>query len=158
MNTNLSAVGVTQKTHLAQLIAKVPSALVSHKKALEYLGMFAVLTATYYCYFVRDAGPNASSPIMEDTTGERIQVMLKFFLFTGWPFLFMSFYDSTWRSKDAGNMFLLSWIATNVLWYHKTGCAFCVFTASFRIIPYAFCAWVAHGVGVLYCRPPKDRS
>ena len=157
-----AGVSVTPKTLMARLIAKTPSVLVSHKKALEYLGMFAVLTATYYCYFVRDAGVNASSPIMgdTDTTGQLIQMvqlMLKFLIFTGWPFAFMSFYDSTWRCTDAGKMFLLSWIATNVLWYHQTGCAFCVFAAWFHVIPYVVCAWVAHGFGVLYCRTPQHK-
>ena len=130
---------------------------ISKKKALEYLGMFALLTVIYYCYFVRDARINAVSPIMEVTSGLAIVLMLKFFLFTGWPFLFMSFFDATWRSKDAGNVFLLSWIATNVLWYHQTGCAFCIFAASFKIFPYALCAWVAHGLGALYCRCPRKQ-
>ncbi|HTR41999.1 MAG TPA: hypothetical protein VMH87_10330 [Pseudomonadales bacterium] len=153
MNTELHAVGEAPKTFPVRL--KLP---VSRKKAVEYLGMFTLLTIIYYCYFVRDARVNDSSPIMVVTPGEFSVVMVKFFLFTGWPFLFLSYFDSSWRSKDAGNVFLLAWIATNVLWYHQTGCAFCIFSASFKIIPYALCAWIAHGLGALYCRSPRNES
>jgi hypothetical protein len=148
MNTELHAVVEVPKPLLVRW-------KISKKKALEFLGMFALLTVIYYCYFVRDARLNAISPIMEVTPGQFIVLMLKFFLFTAWPFLFMSYFDSTWRSKDAGNVFLLSWIVTNVLWYQQTGCAFCIFAASFKVVPYVLCAWIAHGLGALYCRCPR---
>lgn len=150
MNTDVPAASETPKT----LPAKLTPA--SRKRALEYLGMFAVLTVIYYCYFVRDAGANAVSPVMEIEPGQLIPLMLKFLVFTSWPFTLMAFFDCSWRSKDAGNVFLLSWLATNVLWYHQTGCAFCIFSASFHILPYVVCACVAHGFGVLYCRSRRE--
>ncbi len=153
MNTELHAAAETPKTILAWLKLSV-----SRKKALEYLGMFALLTVIYYCYFVRDAGINDSSPVMDVTYSQVAVIMVRFFVLTSWPFTLMSFFDSTWRSKDAGNVFLFSWIATNLLWYHQTGCAFCIFAASFKVIPYALCAWVAHGLGMLYCRCPRNVS
>jgi hypothetical protein len=150
-------------TELQVAVAEVPKPLLVRlkmpkKKALEYLGMFALLTVIYYCYFVRDAKANAISPVMEMTYSELIVIMVQFLVLTSWPFTLMSFFDSTWRSKDAGNVFLFSWIATNLLWYHQTGCAFCIFAASFKVIPYALCAWVAHGLGALYCRCPRNVS
>lgn len=153
MNTDLPAACGPQKTFLAWLKASL-----SRKRALEYLGMLALLTVIYYCYFVRDAKANASSPVMVIAPGQLIPLMLKFLIFTSWPFTLMAFFDSTWRSKDAANVFLLSWTATTLLWYHKTDCDFCIFAASFHIIPYVLCAWVAHGFGVLYSRSPRDET
>lgn len=158
MNTDVPAACEPSKTLLARLIEKMPSARVSRKRALEYAGMFAVLTVIYYCYFVRDAQVNASSPVIVIEPGQFIPIMLRFFVLTSWPFTLMAFFDPTWRSKDSGNVFLWSWIVTNLLWYHKTGCAFCIFTASFHIIPYLLCACVAHGFGVLYRRPSHDET
>src|SRR5215469_16993465 len=115
MNTDLPVSGEIPKTFLARLKTSM-----TRKKALEYLGMFAVLTVIYYCYFVRDAKVNASSPIIEIAPGQIIPLMVRFLVLTGWPFTLMAFFDSTWRSKDAGNVFLYAWLATNLLWYYKT--------------------------------------
>jgi hypothetical protein len=153
MNTDLPASGEIPKTFLARFKTSV-----SRKKALEYLGMFVVLTVVYYCYFVRHATVNASSPVIEIEPGQLIPLMVRFLVLTSWPFTLMAFFDPTWRSKDTGNVFLYAWLATNLLWYHKTGCAFCIFAAFFHIIPYMLCAWVAHGFGFLYCRPPRDET
>jgi hypothetical protein len=153
MITDLPAAGEAPKSFLARLKTSV-----SRKKALEYLGMFVLLTVVYYCYFVRDAQVNASSPVIKIEPGQLIPLMVRFLVLTSWPFTLMAFFDSTWRSKDAGNVFLYAWLATNVLWYHKTGCAFCIFAAAFHIIPYLLCACVAHGFGVLYSRPPRNET
>ena len=94
MNTNVPAVE-TPKTLLTWLKLSV-----SRKKALEYLGMFALLTAIYYCYFVRDAKLNDSSPVMAVTYSQLAVIMARFLIATSWPFTFMAFFDSTWRSRD----------------------------------------------------------
>lgn len=153
MNTESPAAGGPQKTFLARIKMSMP-----RKRALEYAGMFVLLTVIYYCYFVRDAAVNASSPVVDVAPGQFIPLMVRFLVLTSWPFTLMAFFDSTWRIKDAGNVFLWSWIATNVLWYHRTGCAFCIFSAVFRIIPYLLCASVAHGFGVLYSRAPRNET
>jgi hypothetical protein len=134
------------KPLFARLADKLQSFGLSPKRTLEHLTMFTVLTVIYYCYFVRDAKAN-TCPDIEITLTQLGVLMLKFLVFSGWPFAVMAAYDSGWRSKDAGNVFLVSYIVTSILWYHKTGCAFCIFAASFRIIPYVFCAWMAHSLG-----------
>jgi hypothetical protein len=105
---------------------------------------------------VRGASANACSADTEITLSQLGVMMLKFFVFTGWPFAVLAFFDSTWRSKDAGNVFLASYITTNVFWYFKTGCGFCIFAAWFRIVPYILCAWLAHGLGALRHRQKLD--
>jgi len=156
MNTDLRALGESPKTFLLGIYEKMASLPESRKKALEYVGLFAVLTAIYYCYFVRGAAANACSPDTEITLTQLGVLMLKFFVFTGWPFAILAFFDSTWRSKDAGNVFLASYVTTNVLWYFKTGCGFCIFAAWFRIVPYILCAWLAHGLGALRYRSQRE--
>jgi hypothetical protein len=139
-----------------QLAAKLAAIGVSPKKAVEYVAMFTVLTVIYYCYFVHDAKANAC-PADETITLSQLGILtLKFIALAGWPFALMAALDAGWRSKDAGNVFLAAYLATNVLWYHKTHCAFCIFAASFRIIPYVFCALVAHSLGALRHRFSRD--
>jgi hypothetical protein len=149
MNTDLPAVGEMPKSFSSRLFEKLASLPASRKKALEYVGLFVVLTAIYYCYFVRGASANACGTDTEITLTQLGVLMLKFFVFTGWPFAVLAFFDSTWRSRDAGNVFLASYITTNVFWYFKTGCGFCIFAAWFRIVPYILCAWLAHGLGAV---------
>ncbi|MFO1487695.1 MAG: hypothetical protein U1F65_04380 [Verrucomicrobiota bacterium] len=120
---------------------------VSPKKAVEYLGLLALLTGIYYCYFVRDAKLAMCPPDETISFGELGGLMLKFFLLTSWPFAVVACCDAEWDAKDAGNIFLAAYLLTNVLWYFKTGCAPCIFAAAFRIIPYVFCAMIAHGLG-----------
>jgi len=74
-------------------------------------------------------------------------IFLKYFLYTAWPFVIVAVLDPTWRSKDAGNVFLAAYIAANVVWYRHTGCGFCMFAAAFRVIPCVFCALIAHSLG-----------
>jgi hypothetical protein len=156
MNTDLQIIGEIPKTFALRLYEKIVSLPPSRKKALEYLGLFALLTAIYYCYFVRGATVNACSADTEITLSQLGLLMLKFLVFTGWPFTVLAFFDPTWRSKDAGNVFLASYVTTNVLWYYKTGCGFCIFAAWFRIVPYILCAWLAHGLGALRFRSHGD--
>ena len=120
---------------------------VSPKKAVEYLALFAVLTGIYYFYFVRDARENACPSDDAITFAQLGGLILKFLFFTSWPFALVAFLDSEWSSKDAGYLFLAAYLGTNVLWYHKTHCLPCIFAASIRIVPYCFCALVAHGLG-----------
>lgn len=152
MNTDLHTIGETPKTIASRLYEKIASLPPARKKALEYLGLFALLTAIYYCYFVRGATANACNPVTVITLPQLGVLMLKFFVFTGWPFAVLAFFDSTWRSKDAGNVFLASYVTTNILWYYRVGCGFCIFAAWFRILPYILCAWLAHGLGALRYR------
>jgi hypothetical protein len=149
MNSESHALAESPKTFFSGFHEKLASLPASRKKALEYVGLFVVLTAIYYCYFVRDAATNAGSADAEMTLSQAGALMLKFFVFTGWPFALLAFSDSTWRGKDAGNVFLASYIATNALWYFKAGCGVCIFATWFRIIPYILCACLAHGVGAL---------
>ena len=156
MNNDFYNGGEMSKTFPARVADKLASIGLPPKKAAEYLAMFVVLTVIYYCYFVRDAKAN-SCPVDETITLSQLGLLtLKFLAFTGWPFALMAVCDAEWRSKDAGNVFLAAYLFTNVLWYHKTHCAFCIFAASFRIIPYVFCALVAHSLGALRHRFSRD--
>lgn len=156
MNSDLYAAGEAPKTFLSGLYEKLASLPASRKKALEYMSLFAVLTSIYYCYFVRGASANACPADTVITPPQLGVLMLKFFVFTGWPFAVLAFFDSTWRSRDAGNVFLASYITTNALWYFKTGCGFCIYAAWFRIVPYILCAWLAHGLGALRYRSDRE--
>jgi hypothetical protein len=149
MNSDFHSVGETPKTFLSGFYERIASLPASRRKALEYVGLFAVLTAIYYWSFVRGVTTNVGSTDAEITLSQAGVLMLKFFVFTGWPFAVLAFFDSTWRGRDAGNAFLASYIATNALWYFKTGCGVCIFSIWFRIIPYILCACLAHGVGAL---------
>ncbi|MGH7941073.1 MAG: hypothetical protein ACREFR_08395 [Limisphaerales bacterium] len=147
MDTNLQAADELAKTFVTVIHEKVASMGAFQKKVLKYPGMIGLLTVIYYCYHVRDA--MACEPNVALTLSQLGALMLKFLLFTAWPFALMSFFDSSWRSNDAGNVFLISYVITGIIWYHKTGCGFCIFAASAHLIPYVFCAWTAHGLGSL---------
>ena len=146
MNTD-SPAGRGLKTLPARLAEKIEFIGVPRKKALEYLALFVVLGAIYYCDLTRDWKHSLSCPDQVIMFSELPMIMLKFLAFTAWPFALVAGLDPTWRSKDAGNVFLAAYMAANVLWFHKTGCGFCICAASFRIIPFVFCAMIAHGLG-----------
>lgn len=154
MNTDSHANAETPKTFLSRLCEKMASLPVSRKKVLQYLGMFGVLTVIYYCYFV--AGTKNSCPVVVITLPQLGVLFLKFLLFSGWPFAAMAFFDPTWRSRDAGNVFVASYVTVNVIWYYKTGCGFCIFAAWVEIIPCILCAWLAHGLGALRYRAQRE--
>jgi len=149
MNTDLNTDGGLPRTLAARLAGIMEFLGVSPKKALEYLAMVAVLTVIYYCYIVSDAKENACPTDVTVSLGQLGVIMLKFLVFTGWPFALLAAGDAGWRSQDAGNVFLVAYIGANILFYHRTGCAYCIYAAAFRIIPYVFCAWVAHRLGTL---------
>lgn len=130
------------------LAEKLESIGVSPKKAWEYAGMFLVLCPIYYFYLLRGYQQARCSPEVHITLTQLALAMIKFTLFSAWPFVVVAAYDGSWRSKDAGNVFLAAYAAALVLWMHKIGCGFCAFGAAAQAIPYIFCAWVAHGVGV----------
>jgi hypothetical protein len=66
-----------------------------------------------------------------------------------WPFALVAAFDPAWRSQDAGNVFLAAYLGANVVWFHHTGCGFCIFAASFRTIPIVSGALIAHKLGSL---------
>jgi hypothetical protein len=114
--------------------------------------MFLGLSAIYYFYFLHERNQNLCTP--DNPIKLTLMVVLKFLAITAWPFTIMAAYDRTWRSKDAGNVFLAAYLAANALFFQKTQCGFCVFAAAIQIIPYAFGALVAHGLGAwLHTRP-----
>ena len=147
MNTDFSVDGELTKTLPARLAEKMESIGVSPKKALEYLALFAVLAIIYYCDLMRGWKQSLCSPDQVILFSELPVILLKHFVFTAWPFALVAGLDPTWRSKDAGNVFLAAYVVANVFWFRKTGCGFCVFAAAFRVIPFVFCAMIAHGLG-----------
>ena len=147
MNTHFPTDGDLPKTLPARVAAKIESAGVSPKKAFEYLVLFVVLGTMYYCDLTRARNNSLRDPDQVIYFSQLPLIFLKYFLYTAWPFGLVAAFDATWRSKDAGNVFLAAYIAANVVWYHHTGCGFCVLGASFRIIPFVFCAMIAHGLG-----------
>lgn len=148
MNTEFRAHDGLFRPLFSRLADKLVSCGLSPKRTLEHIAMFTVLTVIYYCYFVRDAKPN-TCPNIEITLTQLGVLMLKFLAFTSWPFALMAALDSGWRNKDGGNVFLAAYIFTNILWYHRTHCAFCIFASAMRVVPYAICACIAHAVGSL---------
>ena len=156
MNSDLPDAGEALKSVLERIGEKMAAIGLSPKKVLEYFTMFTVLTVVYYGYFVYAAKMNTCAPVVVITLSYISVHTLKIFLFTGWPFALMAGYDPLWRNKDAGNIFLVAYIAANVLWYHRTGCGFCMLSAPFRAVPYVFCAWVGHSLGALRYRLRRD--
>jgi len=147
MNTDTPAGGDMPKTLPARLAVKIESIGVSPKKTLEYLAMFVVLGTIYYYDLNRGYQQGAATPDRVITFSELPLIFLKYFLYTAWPFAIVAALDPTWRSKDAGNVFLAAYIAANVVWFHHTGCGFCIFAASFRTIPFVTGAIIAHKLG-----------
>ena len=148
MNADFSPDGGLPRTVPARLAAKLESFGVSPKKALEYAALFVVLGTIYYCDLTRGYQQSAHN------TAERViyfsdlpLIFLKYFLYAAWPFAIMAAYDSTWTTKDAGNAFLAAYIGANVVWFHHTGCGFCIFAASFRTIPFLLGGMIAHRLG-----------
>jgi hypothetical protein len=148
MNSGLPAERKTFKFIPERLAEELESRGVSPNKAFEYLVLFVALTAIYYFYFMRDWKPYICNPETLHPFDLPL-LMLKFLIFTAWPFALVAAFDSNWSSKDAGNIFLAAYAAGCLLFLHKTGCGFCAFGMAVRAIPYVFCAWVAHGLGAL---------
>jgi hypothetical protein len=144
MNNDSSADGEMPKTLPARLAEKMG---VSPKKAWEYLALFVVLGTIYYCDLTWARNNSLSCPDQVILFSELPLIFIKYFLYTAWPFALVAAFDPAWRSKDAGNVFLAAYVAANALWFHHTGCGFCVFAAAFRVIPFVFCAMIAHSLG-----------
>jgi|GEM_PF-6817646 hypothetical protein len=157
MNTNFHADGELPKTFPARLAGKIESFGVSPKKALEYLAMFVVLGIIYYCDLTRGYQQNACAPERDIYFSDLPLIFLKCFPYTAWPFAIVAAFDPTWRSKDAGNVFLAAYVGANVMWFHHTGCGFCILAASFRTIPLAFGALIAHRLGTWYHRSRLEK-
>ena len=147
MNTDFSACRETFKTLLTRLAEKMKAIGVSPKKAVEYLALFVVLGVIYYCDFTREDHQAACSTEKDIYVADLPLIFLKYFLHTAWPFAIVAALDPAWRSQDAGNVFLAAYVAANVVWFHHTGCGFCIFAASFRTIPFVFGAMLAHKIG-----------
>jgi len=148
MNTGFQADDELPKTFPARLAEKIESFGVSPKKALEYAAMILVLGTIYYFDLTRgrqQAACNTTDQVIP--LSELLRIFLKYFLFTAWPFVLLALCDATWTSKDAGNVFIAAYLGANVVWFHHTGCGFCVFAAAFRIVPIVFCALLAHNLG-----------
>ena len=74
-------------------------------------------------------------------------MLLQFLVLTGWTCALLAFLDDTWRSKDAGGIFLAAFLATNAYWMHKYHHSFCPYSFAFEIFPYVFSASVGHAIG-----------
>jgi hypothetical protein len=131
-----------------RLADRLASIGVSPKKAVEYLAMFLVLGTIYYCDLTRGYKASAcnTEPVIIQFSDLPL-IFLKYFLYTAWPFALVALIDSNWTSKDAGNVFLAAYIGANMVWFHHTGCGFCIFAASFRTIPFLLGAMIAHRLG-----------
>jgi hypothetical protein len=147
MNTDFPAGDELPKTFPARLAWKIESFGVSPKKAWEYLALFVVLGTIYYYDLNRGYQPGACAPERDIYFSDLPLIFLKYFLYTAWPFAIVAAFDPTWRSKDAGNVFLAAYVGANVVWFHHTGCGFCILAASFRTIPLVFSAMIAHKLG-----------
>jgi hypothetical protein len=115
------------------------------RKALESLGLFLVL-ATIYSFYLKELW---SVPTCQEITfdfGYLLRIV-KFLFLTGWPFALLALLDDTWSSKDAGRVFLASFIATNAFWMHHYHHMFCPFSFAFVIFPYVFGAMVGNAIG-----------
>src|SRR3977135_1575931 len=133
MNPDFSADSEIPKAFPARLASKNESLGGYPKKALGDVALFVVLGIIYYCDLTRARNSSLRDPDQVIYFSDLPLIFLKYFLYTAWPFALVAAFDATWRSKDAGNVFLAAYIAANVVWYKHTGCAFCVLGASFRI-------------------------
>jgi hypothetical protein len=147
MKTDFSSAGGLPKTFPARLAEKMTSIGVSPKKALEYLTLFVVLGIIYYCDLNRGYQQGTCNAERDIHFSDLPLIFLKYFLYTAWPFAIVAAFDPTWRSQDAGNVFLAAYIGANVVWFHHTGCGFCILAVSFRTVPLAFGGLIAHRLG-----------
>lgn len=147
MKADFTAGGELPKTFPARLAEKIESFGVSPKKALEFLALFVALGTIYYCDLNRGYQQAACAPERDIYFSDLPLIFLKYFLCTAWPFALVAAFDPTWRSQDAGNVFLAAYIGANVVWFQHTGCGFCILAASFRTIPLVLGAMLAHKLG-----------
>jgi len=147
MNTGFSAGTEMLKSLPARFLEKLELLGVPRRKALEYASLFVVLGGLYYLDLLRDYKEAACTPVRTVTPYTLFMIYLECFLCTAWPFAIVAGFDGTWRSKDAGNVFLAGYVAANVLWYRHTDCGFCIIGGAFRVIPLALGALTAHGIG-----------
>ncbi|HEV3511306.1 MAG TPA: hypothetical protein VGS05_06355 [Candidatus Sulfotelmatobacter sp.] len=115
------------------------------RKLVESSVLSLVLFVIYFSYLrsILDA-PSNSGPLI--LTGA---VVLKFLLFTGWPFAALSFYDRDWSSRDAGRVALLAFGLSIGLCLHSHGLHFCAFAAASLFFPLLVTAAVSHGIASL---------
>jgi hypothetical protein len=147
MNPDLSTGDDLPKTFAARTAVKIESFGLSPKKALEYLVMFMVLGITVYLDLERGYRENKCPMNRSINIPEIPLIFLKYFIFTSWPFGLMAACDSTWKEKDAGNVFIAAYIAATVVWFHHTGCGLCIWAAFLRTVPFLIGGIVAHRIG-----------
>jgi hypothetical protein len=154
MNPDFPAGHEVPKNLPARLAEKLESVGVSPQRFWEYAAMILVLGVIYYCDLTRgraQAACNTTEQVI--SFSDLLLIFVKYFLYTAWPFALVACFDATWTSQDAGHVFVAAYIGANAVWFHHTGCGFCVFAAAFRIIPIVFCALLAHNLGAWrHCR------
>jgi len=115
------------------------------RKLVESAALALVLFVIYFSY-IRSLLDAPSNPAPLVLTGA---VVLKFLLFTGWPFAVLGFYDKDWSSRDAGRVALLAFgLAIGIL-CHSRGLHFCAFAAASLFFPLLLTAAVSHGIASL---------
>ena len=148
MKPEFSPVSGPPKSFPARLADRIESFGVSPKKAMEYAAMILVLGIIYYCDLMHRHQQAACTPAEQIISlSELTLIFLKYFLCTAWPFAIVAACDSQWTNKDAGNVFLAGYVGANWVWFHHTGCGFCILAASFRTIPLVAGALLAHKLG-----------
>jgi hypothetical protein len=105
-----------------------------------------VILGTIYSFYLQKlwSVPACADVVIDVSYG---LVLLKFIVLTGWPFALLPFLDETWTSKDAGRVFLVAFVTTNVFWMHKYHHNFCPFSFAFEVFPYVFSAIVGNATG-----------
>ena len=147
MNSDFAASHEMPRSFTTRVAVKIQSFGLSPRKALEYLVMFVVLGAFIYFDLARGYRANNSGMDRIIMFSDLPMIFLQYFLLTSWPFGLVAAYDSTWTTKDAGNVFLAAYIAGNAVWFLHTGCGICIFAASFRAIPFLIGGMIAHSLG-----------
>jgi hypothetical protein len=115
------------------------------RKVVESVGLLLVLGIIYSVYLKA----LWSIPVCRvvELDAAYLLVLLKFLMLTGWPFALLAFLDDSWRSKDAGRIFLAAFLTANAYWMHKYHHSFCQYSFAFEIFPYVFSALVGHAIG-----------
>ncbi len=116
------------------------------RKAMESAALFVVMGMIYSVYLKALWSIPACTEV--ELNLSLVPILLKFLVFTGWPFALMAWLDETWTSKDAGRVFLVVFSTANLFWMHRYHHAFCPFSFATEMFPYVFGASVAHTIGL----------
>lgn len=135
----------TLRTLRARIGEKIESVSEVRRKLCEYLILFITLAIIYSCYLKPSSAGAACTEVAVNLA--LVLDMAKFICLTGWPFALIAYLDPTWRNKDAANVFLVAYIATNAFWIHKSGCPVCTLSLPFKLFPYVLSALIGHRIG-----------